>query len=78
MTMLGATRPVSMIATYRTSFPAGLIEPHPRIGFTATGTLNRSDFGMSNGVPPEGTTFGVGDAVNFTIQAEFIGSPPAD
>ena len=37
---------------------------------TASGMLNRSDFGMTTGLPPEGSTMGVGDAVEFSIEAE--------
>ena len=78
LSLRGQTAPVSLTASYNTAFPAGVIEPHPRIGFTAIGDLNRSDFGMSIGLPPEGTTFGVGDIVRFEIQAEFVGTPPPD
>ena len=36
-------------------------------------SLNRSEFGIGYGVPPEGTTMGVSDAVQIIIEAEFTG-----
>jgi polyisoprenoid-binding protein YceI len=43
-----------------------------RIGFSATGAFNRSDFGVGFGVPAPGTTMGVGDRVEVILEAEFI------
>lgn len=43
-----------------------------RIGFSAKGVLKRSDFGISYGIPKEGSNMGVGDSVEFNIEAEFI------
>jgi polyisoprenoid-binding protein YceI len=51
---------------------AGL-DPNARIGFSAKGTLKRSLFGMGYGVPAPGTTMGVGDDVDFTIETEMTG-----
>jgi polyisoprenoid-binding protein YceI len=43
-----------------------------RSGFTATGTLNRSDFGMTFNVPLDGGGVMVGDRVDITIEVEAI------
>ncbi len=73
LTLLGVTAPVALKATFNGAFPAGVIEPHPRIGFSATTSLERSSFGMTFGVPPEGSDFGVGDLVTIRIEVEFTG-----
>ncbi|WP_428407267.1 YceI family protein [Hyphococcus sp.] len=74
--MLGATAPVTMEAEFIGGY-AGYppYDPNARIGFSAHGTLRRSDFGFTHGLPPEGTTMGVGDLVSFEINAEFTGPP---
>ncbi len=74
LTLLGTEHPVPLEVTFNTGFPPGVIEPWARLGFSATGRLNRSDFGMVFGVPEPGSTFGVGDEVTFAIEAEFIQS----
>jgi polyisoprenoid-binding protein YceI len=43
-----------------------------RVGFSATGTLFRSDFGIGFGIPEPGSSLGVSDAVEIVIEAEFI------
>ena len=79
LTFRGQSRPVTFTATFNGGYP-GLpgLDPQARIGFSAQGVLRRSDFGLSIGVPPEGSSMGVGDAVTFTIEAEFNGPPLAD
>ena len=53
------------------------MDPNARVGYSAHGTLNRSDFGIAMGIPAKGTTMGVGDRVDFAIEAEFVGPPLA-
>lgn len=74
----GATRPVVLTGSYNGGY-AGLagMDPHARIGFSAHGSFKRSDFGMGYGVPAPGTTMGVGDVIDVTIEAEFSGPPLA-
>lgn len=74
----GVTRPLVLNATYNGGY-AGMAEmdPHARIGFSAHGTFKRSDFGMGYAVPAPGTTMGVGDTIDFSIEAEFSGPPLA-
>jgi polyisoprenoid-binding protein YceI len=38
----------------------------PKIGFSATGSFNRSEFGLSKMVP------NLGDEIDLTIEAEFV------
>ncbi len=75
----GVTRPLVLTGTYNGGY-AGLanMDPHARVGFSAHGTLKRSDFGMVYGVPAPGTTMGVGDVINISIEAEFTGPPLSD
>lgn len=77
-TLHGVTKPVVLDATFNGGYAGHPMDPHARIGFSAKGTFNRSEFGMGFGVPAPGTTMGVGDAVEVTIEAEFSGPPLAD
>ncbi|TCS14002.1 YceI family protein [Caulobacter sp. BK020] len=74
-TLHGVTKPVVLDATFNGGYAGHPMDPHARIGFSAHGTFNRSEFGMGFGVPAPGTTMGVGDAVEVTIEAEFSGPP---
>ena len=78
LTFLGATLPVTFSARFNGAY-AGFppYDPNARAGFHASGSLSRSAFGMSYGLPPEGSSMGVGDEVKFWIDAEFTG-PPAE
>jgi polyisoprenoid-binding protein YceI len=75
LTLHGVTKPVVLEATFNGGYAGHPMDPHARIGFSARGTFNRSDFGMVYGIPAPGTTMGVSDAVNVTIEAEFSGPP---
>ena len=75
LTLRGVTRPVVLEATYNGGYEGHPMDPHARIGFSAHGTLKRSEFGMSYGIPAPGTTMGVSDAVEVIIEAEFSGPP---
>ncbi|GAB2545086.1 YceI family protein [Rhodanobacter koreensis] len=72
----GITRPLVLTGTYNGGY-AGIanMDPHARIGFSAHGTFKRSDFGMGYGVPAPGTTMGVGDLIDMSIEVEFSGPP---
>lgn len=78
LTLHGVTRPTVLAATYNGGY-AGMpnLDPHARVGFSARGSFKRSDFGIAYGVPAPGTTIGVGDLVDFSIEAEFTGPPLA-
>jgi polyisoprenoid-binding protein YceI len=67
---LGVTKPVTLDVI----FNKGGIHPYSKkyvAGFSATGKLNRSEFGMTYGLP------GVGDEVNISIEVEGIREEPA-
>ena len=72
LTLHGVTRPITLAVTFNGGYGAFAMDPSgARIGFSATGKLNRSDFGIGFGVPAPGTTFGVGDEVQIIIETEF-------
>jgi polyisoprenoid-binding protein YceI len=47
------------------------MDPAARIGFSAHGTLKRSDFGID--IPAPGSTMGVFDEVTIDIETAFTG-----
>lgn len=69
----GVTRPVILDATFNGGYAGHPMDPHARIGFSAHGSLKRSQFGIAYGIPAPGTTMGVSDDVDVTIEAEFSG-----
>ena len=77
-TLNGKTVAVPLTVTFNGGYRgfAGM-DPNARVGYSAHGTLNRSDFGIAMGIPAKGTTMGVGDRVEFAIEAEFVGPPLA-
>lgn len=76
-TLKGVTLPVTLDATFNGGYAGNQYEPNARIGFSAKGALNRSAFGVKEGVPPPGTNFGVSDNVDIIVEAEFTGPPLA-
>ena len=78
LTLHGVTRPTVLVATYNGGY-AGMpnMDPQARVGFSARGSFKRSDFGIAYAVPAPGTTLGVGDSIDFSIEAEFTGPPLA-
>lgn len=77
LTLHGVTKPVVLEVTYNGGYPGHPMDPHARVGFSAKGAFKRSDFGIAYGVPAPGTTMGVSDEVQVTIEAEFSGPPLA-
>lgn len=71
----GVKRTVTLDATFNGGYAGHAYEPRARIGFSARGALKRSAFGVAEGLPPPGTTMGVGDNVEIVIEAEFNGPP---
>lgn len=76
-TLHGITAPITLEATFNGGYAGHPMEPQARIGFSATGTIRRSVFGIAAGIPAPGTTMGVGDLVAVAIEAEFTGPPLA-
>lgn len=64
LTLHGVTRPVSLDVTFN-GVGSGLIPGSLRTGFSASGVIKRSEFGMTR------YSTWVGDEVNLQIEAEF-------
>jgi polyisoprenoid-binding protein YceI len=71
LTILGVTRPVTLDVVLK-KVDAHPFAKRPAIGFHATGTIKRSDFGMNYIVGP------VADVVKIRIDTETIQAAPAD
>ena len=72
LTLHGVTRPITLAVTFNGGYGHFPMDPSgARIGFSATGAILRSDFGMGFGVPAPGSEFGVGDEVQIIIETEF-------
>lgn len=77
LSMRGVTRPMVLDARLNGGYRGHPMDPNARIGFSATGVLKRSEFGITAGIPAPGTTMGVSDAVNVIVETEFSGPPLA-
>ena len=64
LTLHGVTKPLTLHAKLNKAAP-NPFDKRPTLGFSATGSLKRSDFGISTYLPM------IGDAVTLTIDAEF-------
>jgi polyisoprenoid-binding protein YceI len=71
LTFLGVTKPVTLDVTYNGMVQLPWTPDQDRIGFSATTTLKRSDFGM------DGNLEFIGDEVEVIIEAEFLEALPA-
>lgn len=66
LAFLGVTKPVVLKVTFNGGMKAHPMTKKPAIGFSATGTVKRSEFGMAGGLPF------VGDDVALLIEAEML------
>lgn len=73
LTLHGVTKPVTLEARFNGGYEGMQLDPHARVGFSARGTFNRSEFGMGAGVPAPGSNMGVSDQVEVIIETEFNG-----
>jgi polyisoprenoid-binding protein YceI len=72
LTLHGVTKPVVLQTTFNGGYKPNAYDPMgARVGFSAKGTIKRSDFGISYGIPAPGTTMGVGDDIEIAIETEF-------
>lgn len=72
LTLHGVTHPLTLDVTYNGSWaqhPMG--PPIAGIGFSAHGTIQRSQFGLNTLLPTSGPDSGVSDEVELVIEAEF-------
>jgi polyisoprenoid-binding protein YceI len=65
LTMLGVTRPISLDVEVARKLAA----TNQRVGFKATGVINRLDFGMNAGYPL------ISDAIHLTVTTEASAEP---
>jgi len=70
----GITKPVVLEATFNGGY-AVIRGPASRIGFSAHGTLNRSEFGIAYGIPERVRRWASADRVEMRHRAEFTGPP---
>jgi polyisoprenoid-binding protein YceI len=68
LTLHGVTKPVTLDAKLNKAGP-NPFNKVPTIGFSATGSLKRSDFGMAAAIPL------IGDTVTITLDVEFSRTP---
>jgi polyisoprenoid-binding protein YceI len=69
--LAGITLPILLDVTFNGGYAGHVYDPGgSRIGFSAAGMLQRSAFGLDFGIPAPGSTIGVGDRVDFFIEAE--------
>lgn len=66
LTFLGMTKPFTLDVTLNKALGNHPFKNKPALGFSATATVKRSDFGMKTYIPS------VGDEVTLIIEAEFI------
>jgi polyisoprenoid-binding protein YceI len=71
-TLHGVTRPLVLKVRFNGGWGDFPMDVGARIGFSAVGEINRSDFGVGFGVPAPGSTLGVGDKVEIILETEFI------
>jgi polyisoprenoid-binding protein YceI len=72
LTLHGVTKPVTFAVIFNGGYGGHPLDVGARIGFSATTTFDRSDFGIGWGLPPPGTTMGVLDPVELILEAEFV------
>lgn len=66
LTFLGVKKPVTLDVTFNKAIGNHPFANKPALGFSATATLKRSDFGMKQYIPQ------VGDEVQIQIETEFM------
>ena len=77
LTLRGVTKPTVLDVTFNGGYKPNAMDG-ARIGFSAHGTIKRSDFGITYGLPAPGTNMGVFDEVEIIIETEFtMGTPTA-
>jgi polyisoprenoid-binding protein YceI len=72
LTLHGVTKPVTLEVTFDGETAEHALSKVPALGFSATATLKRSDFGMDYLLPSL-----VGDDVQVQIEGDFIQKKPA-
>lgn len=68
LTFLGVTKPATLKVTFNGGMASHPMLKKPAIGFSATGTVKRSDYGMTAAIPH------VSDEVQVSIETEMLGN----
>lgn len=76
LTLHGVTKPIVLKVSYNGGWADMPMDVGARIGFSAVGEFNRSDFGVGFGVPAPGSTMGVSDRVEVILETEFTKARP--
>ncbi len=66
LTLLGVTKPITLDVTFNLKSPHPIYEGKETVGFSARGSLKRTDFGMAAYAPA------IGDEVELIIEVEAI------
>ena len=66
LTFMGVTKPVTLDVKFNAALGNHPFANKPAVGFSATGTIKRSDFGMTKYIPQ------IGDEVSLLIEVEFM------
>ncbi|WGM40323.1 YceI family protein [Caulobacter sp. NIBR1757] len=74
-TLKGVTRPIVLKAKFNGGWKPNAYDG-ARVGFSATTSFKRSDFGIAYGVPAPGTRLGVSDEVQVAIETEWSQGKP--
>lgn len=74
-TLKGVTKPIVLKAKFNSGYKPNAMDG-ARVGFSATTSFKRSDFGISYGIPAPGTKMGVSDEVQVAIETEFTQGKP--
>jgi polyisoprenoid-binding protein YceI len=72
-TLHGVSKPVVLHVKFNGGYPGMVYDPHARIGFSAHGTLKRSEFEMAAFILQPGSNIGVGDEISVAIETEMSG-----
>jgi polyisoprenoid-binding protein YceI len=73
LTLHGVTKPVTLEARFNGGYAPNNHDPFgSRIGFSARGKINRSDFGITYGIPEKGSRLGVADEIEVVMEMEFV------
>lgn len=66
LTFLGVTKPLTLDVTFNGAYAKAPFSNKPALGFSAVGTLKRSDWGFKTYVPQ------IGDSVELLLEVEFL------
>ena len=72
LTLNGVTKPITLNVTFNGGYAGHPMDAGARIGFSATGSFSRTEFGLGNFVMTDENRLGVGDEVSLMIEIELF------